>query len=113
VAVPSRHRGVVGAPLSRPLQVGLLEKGQVIVQYRPATTGAPTVFSTAAGTADPLVADRLVTIAPSPGLPAPVVVTAWTWHMACGDASPATVAAVTRFVRDREAKGPETPPPGP
>jgi len=83
---------VSAQPIDRPLQVHLLEDGLVLVQYRDPSSRA--------------AAERLgsaqVTVAPNPSLPAPVVVTAWTFKMSC---SRVDAGAVRAFVKAHAGKG--------
>lgn len=60
-------------PIPRPIQVAMLEHGYVLIQYRDPALRAQLT---------PLV-DEHTTIAPNPGLPAPVVATAWQHKQAC------------------------------
>jgi drug/metabolite transporter (DMT)-like permease len=92
-------RGVVDQPIPRPVQVALLEKGSVIVQYRPGTVNANALNVLAA-------TNVLVTVAPNPTLPAPVVATAWTWKLTCRAVS---VPAVHAFVATHAGRGPGRP----
>jgi hypothetical protein len=87
--------GALLDPLSRPVQVGLLERGAVVVQH--------------AGL-DPADVDRLealagpqVVVAPAEDLPAPIVATAWTWRMSCDEVD---VAAIQDFAADRAREAP-------
>jgi hypothetical protein len=94
-------RGMLTTPLSRPIQVALLEKGFVMVQYQPGVAGAPAALA-------PLLAlSPYVTIAPNPTLPNPVVATAWLFDRRCGDAGPKSVAGLEQFVRRRVGRGSE------
>lgn len=95
-------RGVVASPIARPTQVALLEKGFVVVQYQ-SSLGA------AAGTAlAPLTsASPYVAVAPNPTLPSPVVATSWLYDMRCASAAPVAVTAISRFIGQRVAHGPE------
>lgn len=110
--------GVVAAPISRPVQVAMLELGYVIIQYRAGAAGAAPVADAAGGAgaaalaaaagAPPALAalagDR-VTVAPglsAPALPAPIVATAWTWKMECGTADATALAA---FIAAHRGKG--------
>lgn len=85
-ALPS---GAVRQPIPRPKQAGLLEGGTVLVQYRDV---APEVVSLLEQLGDA----RRVVVAPNPDLPAPVVLTAWTFKLTCttydGDAAAAFIA---------------------
>jgi drug/metabolite transporter (DMT)-like permease len=67
--------GVVDEPLSKPVQVGMLEGGQILIQHADELDAA---------TADELVAlGPDVVVAPNPDLPAPVVATAWRRKLEC------------------------------
>jgi hypothetical protein len=91
--------GVVSTPISRPVQVAMLESGFVIIQYREGA-GAAGVPAGLAGLAGPLV-----TVAPGPAgppLPAPIVATAWTWKLVCGSADPRALEA---FIATHRGKG--------
>jgi hypothetical protein len=92
-------RGVIDQPISRPVQVALLEKGSVIVQYLPGTNNATALASLASG-------NVLVTVAPNSTLPAPIVATAWTWKLTCRSAS---LAPVEAFVKAHAGQGPGRP----
>ena len=86
--------GAVDQPLPRPVQVGVLEGGGIVVQYRdPADRAA---LASLAG-------DRVV-VAPNPALPARVVATAWRHKLTCTGVD---TDALRRFVDDRAGKGPE------
>ena len=84
--------GVAPEPIDRPLQVHLLEDGDVLLQYKSEVDG-----------------DRLkglaggdVIVAPNPTLPAPVVATAWTVKLTCTAVDPAALRA---FVKLHAGKG--------
>lgn len=89
--------GVVDEPLSRPIQVGVLEGGGVLVQHRPDLS--PTDRELLAS-----VAGSRVVVAPNPGLADPVVATAWTYKLTCADVD---VEALEEFISARSGKGPE------
>ena len=101
INVPS-YRGVRTASIAPQIQVGLLESSQVLVQYRPPIEPTKLVA---------LTANKLVTVAPNPSLPAPVVATAWTWRLECTAPTPAVVAALQSFVAAHAGNGPQSPPP--
>ena len=65
--------GLVRAPLLPAVQITILERGDVLVQYRDA----------ADLTALEGVVSNRVVVAPQPSLPARVVVTAWTYKLTC------------------------------
>jgi len=88
--------GVLDGPLSRPEQVGHLEAGGVLFQYR---TDLPddevAALESLAGTD--------VVVAPNPELPDPVVATAWTRKLACGTVD---VDALRAFAETHLGEGP-------
>jgi hypothetical protein len=86
--------GTLDEALPRPVQVGILERGDVLIQHRPDVD--------AAALAD-LAADRVV-IAPNPDLPAPVVATAWLYKRTCTEPD---VDALGAFVDQRVGHGPD------
>ena len=65
--------GLVRAPLLPAVQITILERGDVLVQYRDA----------ADLTALEGVVSNRVVVAPQPSLPARIVVTAWTYKLTC------------------------------
>ena len=65
--------GVVTTPILAAIQVAILERGDVLVQYRDNSDAAA---------ANPLARAHVV-VAPQPTLPARVVVTAWTYKLTC------------------------------
>lgn len=89
--------GVVDEPLSRPVQVGILERGDVLLQYDPTVTPADRAALEA------LAGDQVV-VAPNPDLPDLVVATAWVYKRTCGSVD---VAALEEFVTERVGQGPE------
>lgn len=68
--------GAVREPIPRPKQVGLLEGGSVLVQYRDVDAGLVAQL-------EQLADGQRVVVAPNPDLPAPVVLTAWTFKLTC------------------------------
>jgi hypothetical protein len=93
-------RGVDPDPIPRPIQVGLLEVGFVLVQYQPAL-GPTAVTALSALTAG----SPYVTIAPNSTLPQAVVATAWLYAQRCGDAGTKTVNDLRRFISHRVGHG--------
>ena len=94
--------GLVSTPISRPVQVAMLELGYVVVQYRPSGGGEPAGPAAAVAA----LAGDLVTVAPGPSqprLPAPVVATAWTWKLECGSSPDA--GALTAFIAAHRGQG--------
>lgn len=88
--------GVVDRPLTRPVQVGILERGDVLVQHHPDLVPAlQAELATLAGPG--------VVIAPNPDLPAPVVATAWTHKRTC---QAVDLDALRGFIDARRGKGP-------
>lgn len=89
--------GVSPRPISKPVQVGLLEAGKVLVQYR--DLKAPDVTRLQA------LAGSNVVVAPAAELPGGerVVATAWTFKRSCGTLDS---ASLKRFVTDHAGHGP-------
>jgi hypothetical protein len=90
--------GVVDHALSRPVQVGILERGDVVIQYRPDDVDAADLESLASGE------DSRVVVAPNPDLPEPVVATAWLYKRTCDRAATDPLQA---FVDARIGHGPD------
>jgi Protein of unknown function (DUF3105) len=88
--------GVVDRVLSRPIQVGILERGDVLIQYDPDLPAADRADLEA------LAGDQVV-VAPNPELPTTVVATAWVYKQTCATVD---VAALEDFVAEREGHGP-------
>lgn len=90
--------GVVAEPIPKPVQVGVLERGDVLLQHR---TDLP---------ADQLaelegLAGTGVVVAPAPDLAKPVIATGWLYKRTC---SAVDVDALRDFVDQRQGKGPDT-----
>ena len=79
--VPSRLESTYREPLSRPVQVGVLELGNILLQYRD-----PAV----AGQVEALAGNGVV-VAPNPGLAAAVVLTGWLYLQTCDGVDAATI----------------------
>jgi hypothetical protein len=90
--------GMGTEPVTRPVQVQLLEAGRVIIQFR---TGELTDGET--GVLESLAGEPNVVIAPNESLPAPVVATAWQHKMLCEDADETPLRT---FVSNYAGKGP-------
>ena len=90
--------GVVTEPIPRPVQVGILERGDVLLQHLPDLPDAERAELEA-------LAGPRVVVAPNPDLPAPVVATAWTYKRTCTQVD---AAALEEFVDERVGKGPES-----
>lgn len=78
--------GAVREPIPRAKQVGLLEGGAVLVQYRDQDES---VIARIEAVADA----KKVVVAPNPDLPAPIVLTAWTFKQVCRSMADAAVKA--------------------
>jgi drug/metabolite transporter (DMT)-like permease len=90
-------KGVLASPLSRPSQVGALEAGFVLLQYRDLSDDELRQLSD-------LVGDN-VAVAPNPSLPNRVVATAWLFKQTCGGVDS---TALRGFIRTPAGKGPGT-----
>lgn len=80
--------GVVAEPLPRPVQVGILEAGGILLQHKGLSADDQRRLERQAG--------GDVRVAPNPGLPAPVVATAWRHKLVCQGLD---VEAMKAFVR--------------
>lgn len=89
--------GVLDAPITKPVQVGVLERGDVLLQHLPGL-GADELDELRA-----LAGDRVV-VAPNPDLPSAIVATAWTHVRHC---TAVDVGALRAFIRERAGNGPE------
>jgi hypothetical protein len=89
--------GVAEDPIPRPIQVGILERGDVLVQYDPALEAGERVQLEA------LAGDGVV-VAPNAELPDPIVATAWLHKRTCDAVD---VDALEDFVEERRGKGPD------
>jgi hypothetical protein len=88
---------VAEKPLTRPVQVGLLEEGKVLLQHRGLSAADRTKLESIAG--------GDVVVAPYPDLPkgATVVATAWVTKQVCTGLD---VTALRQFVKDHANRGP-------
>lgn len=84
-------RGAVDEVLPGAVQVAVLERGDVLVQYDPGLGEEAVAFLR------DLAGDRVVT-APNDALPSPVVATAWRWKLLCDGID---LDALDRFTADR------------
>ena len=89
--------GVVEEPITRPIQVGILERGDVLVQHDPALPASDLAAL------QELAGPRVV-VAPNPDLPDAIVATAWVYKRSC---SSVDVDALQAFVDERVGNGPE------
>ncbi len=89
--------GVLTQPLTRPLQVGALEAGLVLIQYRDLDSTDVEMLSKLAG-------DKVV-VGPNPALPGRLVATAWLNKQVC---SAVDVPELRGFIRNHQGKGPGT-----
>lgn len=88
-------------PLAKPAQVGILERGDVLVQYRPADLQPADIAGLEALAGPPEGPGAIV--APNPDLPEPVVASAWLYLRSC---TRLDVDAIGEFVAERAGKGP-------
>lgn len=86
---------VQAEPIPRPVQVGLLERGEVLIQHRDLPPEARVALEAIAGDG--------VIVAPNPELPAPVVTTAWVTKLRC---EAVDVAVLRGFVAEHGGQGP-------
>lgn len=89
--------GALDEPLPGPIQVGILERGDVLIQYQPSLAPADVEALVA------LAGDGVV-VAPNPDLEDPVVATAWVHKRTCGAVD---ADALQRFIDERAGHGPE------
>jgi hypothetical protein len=89
--------GVLTDPIRDPVQVAMLEGGEVLVQYGPgvATSERKDLEAFARRNAH-------VTVAPNADLPTAIVATAWTYKQTCTGVD---TGALGRFVRAHAGKG--------
>lgn len=90
--------GVVTEPIPRPVQVGILEGGDILLQHAPDLPAAQR-------TALEGLAGHGVVVAVNADLPNPVVATAWTTKRTCRAID---VPALREFIRQRAGKGPDS-----
>ena len=90
-------QGALTEPLPRPAQVGVLEAGDVLLQYRDLSDRELQDLTQ-------LVTDKVI-VAPNPALPTRVVATAWLFKQTC---SAVDAAALRGFIRTRVGHGPGT-----
>jgi hypothetical protein len=90
--------GVVGEAITRPVQVGILERGDVLLQHSPDLPDAQRRDLEA-------LAGPGVVVEPNDDLPDPVVATAWTDKRTC---SSVDVDQLRDFIDARVGKGPES-----
>lgn len=95
--------GVQPDPLTRPVQVAVLEAGGVVVQHRGVAEDDRRRLERLAGGGG----DGDVVVAPNRGLPSAVVATAWRHRLVCERAGSDAVAAIARFIEDHRGRGPE------
>ncbi len=89
--------GVVTEALTRPVQVGILERGDVLIQH------LPDLDDESRADLEALAGEHVV-VAPNPDLPAPVVATAWLFKRTCQTVD---AVALQDFVDERVGNGPE------
>ena len=102
---PSSGAFVVGAtvepvsstPLSRPVQVGLLAQGKVLIQYNTSLSAADVTDL------EGLAGDDIV-VAPNPTMADPIVATAWRARQICGELD---LSALRQFATLRANQAPD------
>ncbi|MBW3642734.1 MAG: DUF3105 domain-containing protein [Actinobacteria bacterium] len=88
--------GALANPIDRPTQVQVLEQGGVVIQHRDLDDASVSDLATLGG--------EQVVVAPNPGLPAPVVATAWLAKRSCRAVD---LAALRQFIEEHRGVGPE------
>lgn len=88
--------GVVDEPIDRPVQVGILERGDVLIQHEGLADGDVEQLESLAG--------EHVVVAPGTDLPAPVVATAWVFKRTCEEVD---TGALREFADERIGQGPD------
>jgi drug/metabolite transporter (DMT)-like permease len=88
-------KGVLSVPLARPAQVGALEAGVVLLQFRDLSDAEQQQLAQ-------LVTDKVV-VAPNAALPDRVVATAWLFKQVC---SKVDQASLRGFIRQHVGQGP-------
>jgi hypothetical protein len=91
------QQGALDEPLARPVQVGILERGDVLIQHRPDLPAEER-----AALVD-LAGDRVV-VAPNPDLTEPIVATAWVFKQSC---QALDLDALAAFIDQRAGQGPK------
>ena len=89
--------GVVADPIPRPVQVGILERGDVLLQHDPDLPRADLARL------EELAGDGVV-VAPNPDLPEPIVATAWLYKRTCDEVD---TQALQEMIDERQGKGPD------
>ena len=88
---------MVDEPISRPVQVGILERGDVLLQHDPDLPASDLTLLEA------LAGDGVV-VAPNADLPAPIVATAWLYKRTCDEMD---AGALQEVIDERKGKGPD------
>jgi hypothetical protein len=94
--VPPSLSGVLDEPLAPAQQVGVLERGSVLVHFRPDEVDDDDLAP---------IAGRDVLVMPNPDLAEPVVATAWAATMRCTAVDPADLQAFIDAVAGRNPEG--------
>ena len=89
--------GVLHEPITKPVQVGILERGDVLLQHDPDLAPADLARLEA------LAGDGVV-VAPNPDLPAPIVATAWLYKRTCDEMD---AELLQEMIDERQGKGPD------
>ncbi len=97
VAIPA-PTGVLGDPLPPAIQVTVLEAGAALVQYRDQPDPDREALES--------LTDNGAVVGPNPDLDRPIIATAWTWKLECGDASAESLVALREFVTTKPADAP-------
>ncbi|HEC07962.1 MAG TPA: DUF3105 domain-containing protein, partial [Acidimicrobiales bacterium] len=91
---PSVASGVLDRVLGAPEQVGVLERGDILIQYRPDDIEGESLAAVQA------MAGARTVVAPNPNLAQPVVATAWLHRMSCEAVDTAALGRFAERYRD-------------
>ena len=91
---PTVASGVLDRVLGAPEQIGVLERGDTLIQYRPGDVEGESLAAVRA------MAGARTVVAPNPNLDHPVVATAWLHRMSCESVDTAALGRFAEQYRD-------------